>query len=65
MGDGRLRLVDASFLEKLHVIAAAAGQAVLEIYDAGSIAVDYKGPKDPATPSPPQIAAPTASSSST
>jgi 3'(2'), 5'-bisphosphate nucleotidase len=41
--------VDASFLEMLHVIAVAAGQAVLEIYDAGSIAVDYKGPADPVT----------------
>ncbi len=41
--------MDASFLEKLHVIAAAAGQAVLEIYDAGSTAVDYKGPSDPVT----------------
>jgi 3'(2'), 5'-bisphosphate nucleotidase len=41
--------VDVSFLETLHVIAAAAGQVVLEIYDAGSIALDYKGPSDPVT----------------
>jgi 3'(2'), 5'-bisphosphate nucleotidase len=41
--------VDASVLETLHVIAAAASQAVLEIYGAGSIAVDYKGPSDPVT----------------
>jgi len=40
--------VDASFLETLHVIAADAGQAVLEIYDVGAIAVDYKGPSRPA-----------------
>jgi 3'(2'), 5'-bisphosphate nucleotidase len=41
--------MDASFLETLHSIATAAGQVVLEVYDAGSIAVDHKGPGDPVT----------------
>jgi len=41
--------VDASFLETLHVIAGAAGQALLEMYGAASLPVDYKGPGDPVT----------------
>jgi 3'(2'), 5'-bisphosphate nucleotidase len=41
--------VEASFLETLQVIASAAGQALLEMYGAGSVPVDYKGPGDPVT----------------
>jgi 3'(2'), 5'-bisphosphate nucleotidase len=41
--------VDDSFLEVLRVIAGAAGQAVLEMYGAASIPVDYKGRGDPVT----------------
>ena len=41
--------MDASFLETLHVIAGAAGQALLEMYGAASLPVDYKGPGDPVT----------------
>jgi 3'(2'), 5'-bisphosphate nucleotidase len=41
--------VDASILETLHLIATGAGQIVLDVYQAGSIAVDHKGPGDPVT----------------
>jgi len=41
--------VDASILETLHLVATGAGQIVLDLYRAGSIAVDHKGPGDPVT----------------
>jgi 3'(2'), 5'-bisphosphate nucleotidase len=43
------RLVDASFLETVRIIAGAAGRALLEMYGAASVPVDYKGPGDPVT----------------
>jgi 3'(2'), 5'-bisphosphate nucleotidase len=36
-------------LETLRLIATTAGQAVLKVYEARSIAVDHKGPGDPVT----------------
>jgi 3'-phosphoadenosine 5'-phosphosulfate (PAPS) 3'-phosphatase len=41
--------VDASFLETLHVIAGAAGRALLETYGAACLPVNYKGSGDPVT----------------
>ncbi len=47
--DDVLRPVPASLLETLWAIAGAAGEVVLEIYNAASLPVDYKGPGDPVT----------------
>jgi 3'(2'), 5'-bisphosphate nucleotidase len=41
--------VDASVLGTLRLIATDAGRVVLELYEAGSIAVEHKGPGDPVT----------------
>jgi 3'(2'), 5'-bisphosphate nucleotidase len=41
--------VDTSVLETLRLIATHAGRVVLELYEAGSIAVEHKGPGDPVT----------------
>jgi 3'(2'), 5'-bisphosphate nucleotidase len=41
--------VDTSVLETWRRIATDAGRVVLELYEAGSIAVEHKGPGDPVT----------------
>lgn len=48
-GRGSVPVVDASFLERLRVIAGAAGKVVLEAYAAARLSVDYKGSGEPVT----------------